>query len=96
MNDKYSRPQVPDTVIGRTLAILGTFSVEEPSLTLTQISQLSGLPITTTHRLLGQVQQWGAVLRDDGGRYWIGPRLVELAALAPPVKTSAGPKQPGP
>jgi DNA-binding IclR family transcriptional regulator len=82
-------------VIGRTLAILSTFSVEEPSLTLTQISELSELPITTTHRLLAQAQHWGAVIRNGGGRYWIGPRLVELAALPPPTSTAAIPEQPG-
>ena len=78
---------LPRTVIGRMLTILGSFSPDQPSLTLTQISQLCGLPVTTTHRLLTQAQQWGAVIRGADQHYWIGPRIVELAALAPAATT---------
>ena len=41
--DRHLHPPAPNTAIDRTLAILGTFGVEEPSLTLTQTSKLSGL-----------------------------------------------------
>ena len=78
---------LPRSVIGRMLAILGSFSPDQPRLTLTQISQLCGLPVTTTHRLLSQAQEWGAVIRDADQHYWIGPRIVELAALAPAATT---------
>ena len=78
---------LPRSVIGRMLAILGTFSPDQPRLTLTQISHLCGLPVTTTYRLLSQAQECGAVIRDADQDYWIGPRIVELAALAPSATT---------
>lgn len=70
-------------MIGRVLAILGAFGPDHPSLTLSEISQVTGLPATTTYRLLAQMTQWGALTRTADRRYWIGPRLVELAALTP-------------
>ena len=56
---------------------------------MTQISHLCGLPVTTTYRLLSQAQEGGAVIRDADQHYWIGPRIVELAALAPSATTFA-------
>ena len=81
---------LPRSVIGRMLAILGSFSPDQPRLTLTQISHLCGLPVTTTYRLLSQAQECGAVIRDADQHYWIGPRIVELAALAPSATTLSG------
>lgn len=78
---------LPRSVIGRMLAILGSFSPDQPRLTLTQISHLCGLPVTTTYRLLSQARECGAVIRDADQHYWIGPRIVELAALAPSATT---------
>ena len=81
---------LPRSVIGRMLAILGSFSSDQPRLTLTQISHLCGLPVTTTYRLLSQAQECGAVIRDADQHYWIGPRVVELAALAPSATKISG------
>ncbi len=72
----------PQSVTGRALSILGVFGPDQPNLTLSEISDRSGLPITTTFRLLGELVEWGALVRDGNRRYRIGPRLVELAALA--------------
>ncbi len=81
---------LPRSVIGRMLGILRSFSPDQPRLTLTQISQLCGLPVTTTYRLLSQAQECGAVIRDADQHYWIGPRVVELAALAPSATKISG------
>ena len=67
----------------RVIAILGAFSAEHVALTLSQLSRRTGLPLTTTHRLVGELTTLGALERDDGGRYRIGVRLWEIAALAP-------------
>lgn len=68
---------------GRAFAILEAFSAEHPRLRLTQLSRRAGLPLTTTHRLVGELARWGALERDEAGAYRIGLRLWEVASLAP-------------
>ncbi|WP_010692779.1 IclR family transcriptional regulator [Saccharopolyspora spinosa] len=71
------------TVASRLFRILETFAPDRPSLTLSAISRHSGLSLTTTHRLVGELAGWGALERDADGRYRIGLRIYELAALTP-------------
>ncbi|QUH00129.1 IclR family transcriptional regulator [Saccharopolyspora erythraea] len=71
------------TVASRLFRILDAFSAQRPAMTLSSISRHSGLALTTTHRLVGELTRWGALERDAAGRYRIGLRLHELAALAP-------------
>nr|WP_211178196.1 IclR family transcriptional regulator [Pseudonocardia acidicola] len=63
--------------------VLAAFTTDRPRLTLTEISRRSELPLTTTHRLVGELAAWGALERDEDGRYGIGLRLWEVGALAP-------------
>src|SRR4051812_50215214 len=65
------------------LAVLAAFGPAHSSLTLSEISRRSGLSLTTTHRLVGELRTWGALERGADGRYGIGLRLLELGALAP-------------
>ncbi|GEL18730.1 IclR family transcriptional regulator [Pseudonocardia asaccharolytica] len=71
------------TVTARVLAVLAAFSATNPRLTLTEISRRTGLPLTTTHRLVGELAAWGALERAGDGRYRIGLRLWEVGSLAP-------------
>jgi DNA-binding IclR family transcriptional regulator len=71
------------TAAGRVLAVLDAFGPAHASLTLSEISRRSGLSLTTTHRLVGELKAWGALERGADGRYGIGLRLLELGALAP-------------
>lgn len=70
------------SVTSRVLSILGVFDEAHPRLTLTEVSGRSGLPLSTAHRLLGELTAWGALDRDDAGVYAIGPRLWQLGTLA--------------
>jgi DNA-binding IclR family transcriptional regulator len=63
--------------------VLGSFSADRTHLSLSDISRRTGLPLATTHRLVGELAAWGALERDDKGRYRIGLRLWEVGALAP-------------
>jgi DNA-binding IclR family transcriptional regulator len=72
-----------ETVASRVLAVLGAFSAGHRLLTLTQLSRRTGLPLATTHRIVAELTAWGALERDDGGRYRIGLRLWEVGSLAP-------------
>ncbi|MFD4198308.1 IclR family transcriptional regulator [Amycolatopsis thermoflava] len=71
------------TAAGRLLAVLDAFTPGRSLLTLSEISRRAGLSLTTAHRLAGELVNWGALERDDDGRYRIGLHLLELAALAP-------------
>ncbi|MBB3082038.1 IclR family transcriptional regulator [Geodermatophilus sabuli] len=71
------------TAASRVLAVLDAFGPAHASLTLSEISRRSGLSLTTTHRLVGELRAWGALERGADGRYGIGLRLLELGALAP-------------
>lgn len=67
----------------RVLRVFEAFSADHPRLTLSQIGRRTELPLTTAHRLVNDLAAWGALERDDEGRYRIGLRLWEVAALAP-------------
>jgi DNA-binding IclR family transcriptional regulator len=67
----------------RLLSVLAAFDHEHPALSLTDISRRAGLTLTTAHRLVGALTEWGALERDASGVYHVGLRLWEVAALAP-------------
>lgn len=82
-------PRTPDerpqarSVTTRALSILAAFDADHPRLALTSLSRRSGVPLSTTHRLVAELQEWGAVEREPDGAYVIGRRLWELSLLAP-------------
>lgn len=67
----------------RILRLLDAFSVEHSELSLTEISRRTGLPLSTTYRLVRELVDWRALERGPDGRYRVGLRLWEIAALAP-------------
>ena len=71
------------TVASRLLALLGAFDDAHRSLTLTELAVRAGIPVPTTHRLLGELLAWGALAREPGGAYVIGRRIWTLGLLAP-------------
>ena len=75
--------EAPTTVTGRVLAILSAFSADAAALSLSAIARSAGLPLSTAHRLVGELTGWGALERGADGRYRIGLRLWEVGALAP-------------
>jgi DNA-binding IclR family transcriptional regulator len=68
------------TAAGRVLALLGAFSRVPGSLTLSEISRAAGLSLTTTHRLVKEVLDWGGLEVDDGGRYRLSLKFLDLAS----------------
>lgn len=71
------------SVVDRTLSILGAFDRDNRTLTLSDISRRSGLPVATVHRIVNKLHGWGALERCPDGGYSIGLRLWETAVLAP-------------
>lgn len=73
--------QAGTTVTGRALAVLGAFDMAHRDLSLSEIARRTGLALATVHRLLGELETWGALERGADGRYRIGLRLWELGTL---------------
>ncbi|WP_161981727.1 helix-turn-helix domain-containing protein [Streptomyces sp. TM32] len=71
------------SVTSRALAILGAFDAVHSGLSLSELSRRTGLPLATAHRLIRELQSWGALSRGLDGRYRIGLRIWELGALTP-------------
>jgi DNA-binding IclR family transcriptional regulator len=68
---------------GRLLAVLDAFGPQQRALSLSEIARRADLSLSTAHRLVCELARWGALERGPGGRYSIGLRLLELAALSP-------------
>jgi DNA-binding IclR family transcriptional regulator len=71
------------SVTSRALSVLDAFSGATPRLTLTEIADRFGTPLSTVHRLLGELTACGALVRRPDGRYEIGRKLWDLGLLAP-------------
>lgn len=71
------------SVSSKLLAVLDCFEVAEPTLTLTEISQRSGLPLSTARRLIQELTDWGGLERLSNGRYRVGIRLWAIGSSAP-------------
>jgi DNA-binding IclR family transcriptional regulator len=70
-------------VLARTLQLLDAFSAERPAMTLSELARRTGLPLSTVHRMLAGLVEWGALERGDDGCYRVGLRLWEVGSLAP-------------
>ncbi|GAA3069974.1 IclR family transcriptional regulator [Pseudonocardia yunnanensis] len=77
------RDALRDSPLRRLLLLLESFDPQHDELTLTELSKRSGLPLTTTHRMIGELTAAGILERTAAGRYHVGLRLWETAALAP-------------
>ncbi|WP_255770817.1 IclR family transcriptional regulator [Pseudarthrobacter sulfonivorans] len=67
------------SVTSKVLAILEAFESSRGALSLTDIAEKSGLPLSTAHRLVNELTDWGFLSREPNGRYQLGIRLWELA-----------------
>lgn len=81
-HDPHSKVALPRAV-DRALSIIGTFRHDRARQTLSEISRHADLPLATTYRMVNSLADWGALERDDEGRYHVGLRLWEVASLAP-------------
>ncbi|MFT4083022.1 MAG: IclR family transcriptional regulator [Nocardioides sp.] len=77
------RPKQGEPVIDRALRLLECFETDHRRLTLGDLSQRSGIPLSSAYRLAERLIAWGALERDEEGRYAVGLRLYEVASLAP-------------
>ena len=70
--------QTPSSVAARAMSDLSAFQPADSNLSLTEISDRTGLAVSTTHRLVTQLQECGALERNYHLQYRIGPTIREL------------------
>jgi DNA-binding IclR family transcriptional regulator len=72
------------SVISKVVTLLDAFTPSTPELSLGELARTTGLPVSTTYRLVSELVAWGGLERAEGGTgYRIGVRLWEIGALAP-------------
>jgi|SRR5271166_3461361 len=71
------RPSQGEPVVDRALSLLSAFDADRRRLTLAELSRRSRIPVSSTLRLATRLLSWGALERDEEGRYCIGLRLLE-------------------
>jgi DNA-binding IclR family transcriptional regulator len=69
------------SVISKVAALLGAFSPTAPEMSLRELADATGLPVSTAHRLACELVTWGGLERLDGGGYRIGPRMGDIGSL---------------
>jgi DNA-binding IclR family transcriptional regulator len=74
---------VAHSATARLITVLEAFDADHDRLTLSELSRRAHLPLTSTHRLVGELLSRRILERDDQGRLSIGLRLWELASRAP-------------
>lgn len=67
--------------VERALSIVECFTAKDRELTLTEISELTGLYMSTILRLCGSLERYGYVTRRPSGHFMIGPSLWRLGVL---------------
>lgn len=78
LTDEAGRQTVQS--VERTFDVLEALAAARQPVSISELSQKLGLHISTVHRLLGTLIERGYARQDEsGGRYGIGPRLLELA-----------------
>ncbi|GAA5055572.1 DNA-binding IclR family transcriptional regulator [Thermocatellispora tengchongensis] len=70
------------SVAGRVAGVLEAFLPGDVRLTLTEICRRAGIPLTTGHRLVGELTAAGFLERLPDGPYRIGTRLWRIGAQA--------------
>ena len=70
------------SVTSRSLAVLAAFESTTGALTVARIAQRARLPLSTTYRLVHELEAWGGLDRTADGHYQVGMRIWELGQLA--------------
>jgi DNA-binding IclR family transcriptional regulator len=70
-------------VTSKALSLLDAFTAARPVLSLNQLAEITGLPLSTAHRLASELVAWGGLERAGTVGYRIGLRLWEIGSLAP-------------
>lgn len=71
------------SVTQKVLALLGAFDAEHRELSLSELAARAGLPLATTHRLVGELVVGRALARTSHSTYVVGPLTWDVGQYAP-------------
>ncbi len=78
-----ARGSAGESVLRKHLRVLEAFDTLRPFLTLTEIADASGLPLSSAHRLVAELEREGLLERMPDRSYRLGVRLWEFASRTP-------------
>ncbi len=70
------------SVTGRLLSVLEAFEASNRPLAISEIADKTGLPVSTTYRMVSDLQSWGALAKNADGTFQVGLRIWELGQHA--------------
>ena len=71
------------SAITRVVQILDTFSFEAPFLSLSEIAERAGIPMSSAHRIVSELVEHGLLERMPDRSYRVGNRLWEMGSRTP-------------
>jgi DNA-binding IclR family transcriptional regulator len=71
------------SVTSKVLGLLDAFTPEDRELSLNELARRTGMPLSTTYRLVSELVDWGGLERVERGGFRIGLRLWEVGSMAP-------------
>ena len=71
------------SAISRVVLVLDTFSFETPFLSLSEISERAGIPMSSAHRIVSELVEHGLLERMPDRSYRVGNRLWEMGSRTP-------------
>ena len=78
-----ARGSAGESVLHKHLRVLEAFDALRPFLTLTEIADAAGMPLSTAHRLVAELEHEGLLERMPDRTYRLGVRLWEFASRTP-------------
>ena len=78
-----ARDSQGESVLRKHLRVMDVFDAAHPFRTLTEISDVSGLALSTAHRVVGELTEEGLLERMPDRTYRLGIRLWEYASRTP-------------
>lgn len=77
------KPRTRRSSVERVHRLLSSFDYEHDRLSLSDLSRRAGLPLSTTHRLVTELLEFGMLERDRHNRLCIGVDVWKLGLLTP-------------
>ena len=83
MSPARAQTGAPTALLERAMDILGCFGPMHQALNLTELSELTKLPVSTVHRIIGTLVEGGFLIKGSDRKYRVGTMLWTIAQLAP-------------
>jgi DNA-binding IclR family transcriptional regulator len=75
-----------ESSFSRLARLLEAFGHDTPVVTVSELSQRTGIPLPTVSRMVSELVERGWLQRDGERRVWLGIRMWEMVARATPVR----------